>query len=257
MQVVKLSDVKKTNSLLRAQLVRLIEVVDTPRFESEFFKVVRSTLDCDHLTAFAGCGNTVPRVIVAAGACPVSFTRSIVSNRVARYWRLDPMARTVPLVREGECVALRMAPDTDIGDAVYRRECFTQHQIVERLTLMQRRDNDVYRINFLAGPHARFAEPTVEQIFESSDLLMSLVMKNDIASEMKVPPTFADRLRVVAPTIPPREAEVCTAIMLGMTSEAIAAKLGISVNTVLTYRKRAYNRLNISCQNELMRLVLA
>ena len=56
--------------------------------------------------------------------------------------------------------------------------------------------------------------------------------------------------------MPEREAEVCTAIMLGMTSEAIAIKLGISVNTILTYRKRAYGRLNISCQNELMRLIL-
>jgi DNA-binding CsgD family transcriptional regulator len=45
--------------------------------------------------------------------------------------------------------------------------------------------------------------------------------------------------------------------MLGMTSEAIGLKLGISVNTVLTYRKRAYGRLNISCQNELMRLILS
>lgn len=257
MQVLKLSDVKKTNNPLRAQLVRLIEVVDTPRFETEFFRVAHSTLDCDHLTALAGCGNAAPRVIVAAGLCKTSFTRPIVSKRIARYWHLDPANRAERLCREGECLALRMVPDTDIEDDVYRRECYSQLEIVERLTLMQRRDNDIYRISFLVGPRSRFADPTVEQIFESSDLLMSLVMKNDQASEAKVPPTFADRLRVVAPTIPPREAEVCTAIMLGLTSEAIAAKLGISVNTVLTYRKRAYNRLNISCQNELMRLVLA
>ena len=37
----------------------------------------------------------------------------------------------------------------------------------------------------------------------------------------------------------------------------IGLKLGISVNTVLTYRKRAYGRLHISCQNELMRLILS
>jgi DNA-binding CsgD family transcriptional regulator len=44
--------------------------------------------------------------------------------------------------------------------------------------------------------------------------------------------------------------------MSGMTPEAIALHLGISVNTVLTYRKRAYGRLKISCQNELLRLIL-
>ncbi len=57
--------------------------------------------------------------------------------------------------------------------------------------------------------------------------------------------------------MPLRETEVCAAIVQGMTSEAIALKLGISVNTVLTYRKRAYMRLGISCQNELLRFILS
>jgi DNA-binding CsgD family transcriptional regulator len=42
----------------------------------------------------------------------------------------------------------------------------------------------------------------------------------------------------------------------GLTSERIALKLGVSLNTVLTYRKRAYFRLRISSQNDLLRLML-
>jgi len=106
----------------------------------------------------------------------------------------------------------------------------------------------------------RFAECDVVRMANSGDLLMSLLIKNDAANAVKseawTNEALMARLRMVAPGIPTREAEVCTSIMLGMTSEAIALKLGISVNTVLTYRKRAYNRLNISCQNELMRLIL-
>ncbi|MES2529897.1 MAG: LuxR C-terminal-related transcriptional regulator [Pseudomonadota bacterium] len=44
--------------------------------------------------------------------------------------------------------------------------------------------------------------------------------------------------------------------MLGVTSEGIGIDLGISRNTVLTYRKRAYARLNISSQNQLFRLIM-
>lgn len=257
MQILKLSDVKKTNCPLQAQLVRLIEVVDTPRFESEFFKIMREMFHCEHVTAFANDSDTPPRIILAAGVGNASITRPLAHKYIANYWHLDPVNRRPPLWQEGESFALRMSPEIDIDNSLYRRDCYTQPKIVERVTLMQRRNTDIYRLSFFAGPRGRFAEPVVDQIFESSDLLMSLVIKNDQASEGKIPPTFADRLRVVAPTIPQREAEVCTAIMLGLTSEAIAAKLGISINTVLTYRKRAYNRLNISCQNELMRLVLA
>ena len=62
--------------------------------------------------------------------------------------------------------------------------------------------------------------------------------------------------RSAAAILSEREASVCTGIILGMTSEGIALDLGISVNTVRTYRKRAYARLMISSQNELMKLIL-
>lgn len=255
MQVLRLSDVRKSNDPLRAQLARLIAVVGTPRFESELFDVAHAALQCEHLTAFAQ-GTDGPRVVLASNTGSINVARPIAHKYIAQYWDLDPANRTLPLCDSGDSVALRIAPEDDIKDDFYRRDCYTEPQIVERVTLMQRHGDKVYRLNFYAGARGRFSASVVDQVMESGDLLMSLVMKNDAASEAMLPESFANRLRLVSPNMPQREAEVCTAIMLGMTSEAIALKLGISVNTVLTYRKRAYNRLNISCQNELMRLIL-
>jgi len=255
MQVLRLSDVRKSNDPLRAQLARLIAVVGTPRFEAEMFEVAHGALQCEHLTAFAQ-GADGPRVVLAANTGAANVARPIAHKYIAHYWDLDPANRSLALCDAGEGVALRIAPEVDINDDFYRRDCYTEPQICERVTLMQRRGDNVYRLNFYAGPRGRFSAQVVDQLMESGDLLISLVMKNDTASEAMLPQTFTNRLRLVSPNMPQREAEVCTAIMLGMTSEAIALKLGISVNTVLTYRKRAYNRLNISCQNELMRLIL-
>ena len=53
-----------------------------------------------------------------------------------------------------------------------------------------------------------------------------------------------------------REQEVCRRILLGFSSEAISHELGISLHSTLTYRKRAYDRLGISSQNELFAIVL-
>ena len=39
-----------------------------------------------------------------------------------------------------------------------------------------------------------------------------------------------------------RERAVCARTMVGMTAEAIALELGISISSVLTYRRRAYER---------------
>ncbi len=53
-----------------------------------------------------------------------------------------------------------------------------------------------------------------------------------------------------------REKEVCRRIIMGLSSEAISADLGISVHSTLTYRKRAYDKLGICSQNELFAIVL-
>jgi DNA-binding CsgD family transcriptional regulator len=45
-------------------------------------------------------------------------------------------------------------------------------------------------------------------------------------------------------------------ILQGLSSEAIAGRLAISLNSVLTYRRRAYQRLGITSQNELFSLVM-
>jgi DNA-binding CsgD family transcriptional regulator len=65
---------------------------------------------------------------------------------------------------------------------------------------------------------------------------------------------FATRAPLSALT--PREQEVCRHILLGFSSEAISQALGISLHSTLTYRKRAYERLGISSQNELFAIVL-
>jgi DNA-binding CsgD family transcriptional regulator len=53
-----------------------------------------------------------------------------------------------------------------------------------------------------------------------------------------------------------RERDMCRGILKGSSSKEIASDLGISVNSVLTYRKRLYQRLSISSQHELFARVL-
>jgi len=47
-----------------------------------------------------------------------------------------------------------------------------------------------------------------------------------------------------------RERAVCARTMVGMTAEAIALDLGISAASVLTYRRRAYERYRITHSNQ-------
>jgi DNA-binding CsgD family transcriptional regulator len=49
-----------------------------------------------------------------------------------------------------------------------------------------------------------------------------------------------------------REAEVCARILYGMSAAGIALDLGVGIESVTTYRKRAYHRLGIATQRELL-----
>lgn len=50
----------------------------------------------------------------------------------------------------------------------------------------------------------------------------------------------------------PREAQVCARILYGQTTTGIALELGIGNESVMTYRKRAYRRLQIASHRELL-----
>jgi DNA-binding CsgD family transcriptional regulator len=52
--------------------------------------------------------------------------------------------------------------------------------------------------------------------------------------------------------MPRRELEVCSRILFGLTSPAIALDLHLCDTTIKTYRKRAYHRLSIGSERELL-----
>src|SRR5690606_32985228 len=57
---------------------------------------------------------------------------------------------------------------------------------------------------------------------------------------------------VTMTSFPKREVEVCARILHGMSSIGIALDLGVGEETVRTYRKRSYQRLQIASERELL-----
>ena len=52
--------------------------------------------------------------------------------------------------------------------------------------------------------------------------------------------------------LPRRQVEVCARILLGFSRELISSDLGIGMETVHTHRKRAYQRLRVTSEQELV-----
>lgn len=247
---------------LRRLAPQLIEVSGTAEFEPMLFQAAREAACCEHLTAFAFSGASRPRVLLTANTGIQPVARWTAEKYISKYWMLDPINR-LDRQRSGSSpnVAVRVHSD-DIGDNDYKEECYTAVGLQERISLVQLRNGETFRINFYkSSTLGRFAPEEVDRIFEASDLIMSLLAKHDATAMaprgMGAAAVFQRRLELLGKALPKREIEVCSRIATGMSSEGIGLDLGISLNTVLTHRKRAYARLRISSQNELLRLLLS
>ena len=234
----------------------LIETLGRPGFSATLFELARKAVMTDHVTAFRSGGDERPRMILAENTGPGCVARDTADRYVDRYWRMDPVLAASP----GESVrlfAIELAA-SDIEPTDYRTDCYTAVRLASRLSVCERRAGETMRLSFYRAQP--FAEGEAEAVLEGAALLLPMLWRQ-AAEGIPIHRSadrslFAHRLARRAPALSTREREICALIATGVGSEGIALELGISRNTVLTYRKRAYARLRISSQNELLRLVL-
>lgn len=255
-------EVRFTNSdVLPAQkfdryLADLISALGTLRFESSFMTLARELCNCEHLTIFSRSNTSPPQVLLAANNGPSQIAHDVAKKYIAHYWQLDPVLR---VANTNDTTMLVELQNLEIDDSDYRHDCYMSVGLDRRLSLLHRFPNETVQLNAYSRRGTNRPTQGMLEIASNFEALFALVLKHrglatpDSASFAD---TFRRRLRAICPALPDREMEVCVAIAKGLSSEAMAIEWGISVNTVLTYRKRAYTRLNITSHNELMRLVV-
>jgi LuxR family transcriptional regulator, activator of tox operons len=270
MNVLSLDRRAGTSSPLLWSVDRLIGTLGTETFGDELFSAAREALACEHLTAFETIGSSQPRLILAMEVSGQKTVSRITDRYLQDCWQMDPIndidRRGYDI--ENGIISLRSADETRKCD--YRRQCFTTsdwlvvgQKLSERISIARRDRNRTIRVSFhRAKDRGQTADEAMNVIASAANILLPLVMRHasDIASRVQQPTgydSFLETLRDRFPSMPQREREVCSGIAAGMTSEAIGLTCGVSINTVLTYRKRAYTRLGISSQNELLRLLLS
>ncbi|NIB40789.1 helix-turn-helix transcriptional regulator [Pseudomaricurvus alkylphenolicus] len=148
----------------------------------------------------------------------------------------------------------------------YRRVFFEEADLQEKLLVFCPVGESVYYLN-LYRRNGRAAFSDQEQVVTErySQLAATLLDKQfqwlppQLASasqagrlSQQLEPFFATHPAGLSA----REASTCAHIVAGHSNESIALNLDVSVNTVRTFRRRAYAKLNIATQNELFALCL-
>ncbi|MFM0662918.1 helix-turn-helix transcriptional regulator [Paraburkholderia sediminicola] len=251
------SSSRPVTTIIDGAVAQLIEEVGDEHFSSRLFQAAFDAIGCVHLSAFAFDPQNRPSLIFAENAGPIALAREIGRLYVEQYWRMDPLRDVcfTELMAIGPHLAQIGTDDIRYPD--YRHDCYTVANLNARLSICEARTCGTIRLNFYR--EADFLPAEKSAVADAVGMLMPLLWRHGrdhFAAPRRPGPDFEARLTHLAPNLPRREREVCALIVTGVTSEGIALTLGVSLNTVLTYRKRAYSRLRISSQNELLRLLI-
>ncbi|MBR1121737.1 helix-turn-helix transcriptional regulator [Bradyrhizobium lablabi] len=144
----------------------------------------------------------------------------------------------------------------------YRKIFFDDSDIVDKFATAIWVDDTCFYVNFYRiTAQGRFTPEQIRRLSAVAPAVSAAVARH-FQLDATADGDPMGRLKTLFATGQPlalltgREKEVCLRILSGLSSEAIAAELGISLHSALTYRKRAYERLGISSQNELFGIVL-
>jgi DNA-binding CsgD family transcriptional regulator len=239
----------------------LVDTVGTAQFDQAMLGIVNDEIGCSHLTAFSHIPGEEPRMLLAIDRDEPAIAGRIADRYLTDYWEIDPIhaiLRAEPRVGNGAIVRMRC---DEIDDPDYRRICYGNVRLVERVSFVNAWGKGLVRLNFYCRHRSgHFAEHHLSALTANARLLTHILLKHDQMRPSRIEETQIDRTRRRLTGLPaglsPRETSVCAEIVQGRSSGAIALKMGISVNTVLTHRKRAYAKLNISSQNELTKMVM-
>jgi DNA-binding CsgD family transcriptional regulator len=237
----------------------VIAAIGNDRFGPQMMSFLHRLCGADHCAMFVITENALSEVTTASLDGSDAAHRAVSRYIGQEYWRRDP---TLSQARRH---------DRTLGPAVIRVDISCQmppelrraiySQVRERLLICGDAAGPAMALSIIRSRNrGRFADAEVACVAAVADTLLALLAKH--AERFSPVPSIAvalaslddiERTIVAAPeALPRREIEVCARIVYGQTTAGIALTLGIGEESVMTYRKRAYQRLNISSQRELL-----
>ena len=238
----------------------LIEAIGGPAFESRLAALVESVCGADQLYLFH-VDNHEPRVRSALSADGSDMAAHVAKAYAAGQWlRFDTMMREACT----EASPLPRLYQTDIKHSSSDHLRSTLHDrmhLRDRIMVCGRAADDVIGISMLRsvgrGP---FGGDQKRQVEWFAQLAFPLVAKHwsAVNRDRKLSRALTDlaeieRCIALAPeALPPREATVCARYLYGQCTEGISVDLDIGRETVITYRKRLYDRLGLGSHRELL-----
>lgn len=247
-----------------SQIADVIRVVGTSDFGRSLISMLGDVCNAEHCTVFKITEKSPSEVFAVSRDGSDTAHRQSSLYLAGSFWRYDlPMARAMESAGLNRTTfdrsEIRSIPNRQFRDLIYGNT-----HIRDRILLCGRSAENLFGISVLrTEASANNYEENENDLFKLRELcgvLISLLSKHislidnmgRLSRALTSMAEVEETLNRSTFRLPKRETEVCVRILYGMSTLGIALDLNISEETVVTYRKRAYQRLGIATQRELL-----
>ncbi|MGF6600239.1 DNA-binding CsgD family transcriptional regulator [Paraburkholderia sp. GAS448] len=246
-------------------LVASIGHTDVNALAAEILKTLGAVASISQCTVFAYEFGNRPRTVSVADHRGGRFLRDVADTYARLFYTLDGNQKIVSESRpaaHGSALVLHQQTSEDIHHEGYRLACYSQPNVSDRLSLLvQPADGIWLSINLYRDSGAGSFQPAEIGLIEALAPLISHAARHHYAlsgrNQPGIPQMMLATLRGLCPALSKRELDVLRGVLEGCTAAEIADTMGIRPSSVVTYQKRAYQRLGISSQRQLFALCLS
>jgi DNA-binding CsgD family transcriptional regulator len=246
-------------------LVAAIGQADTASLAAEVLNTLGEPARISQCTIFAYEFGNRPRTVSVADRRGGRFLRDVADVYTRLYYVLDGNQGIIDptrTARRGAPMVIHQQTSADIVHEGYRNACYGDPNVSDRLSLLLQPAEQIWlSVNLYRDRmHAEF-QPRDIALVEALAPLIGHAARHHYAlhgqSQLGIPQLMLARLRSICPGLAKRELDVVRGVLEGCTAVEIAEALGIKPASVVTYQKRAYQRLGVSNQRQLFALCLS
>ena len=244
-------------------IAAMIAAIGEDWFEGRILAALHNAVLAEHCSTFLADPAEGVRCLGAASLDGSTAALCAAEHYVAGYWQEDPVLRQLRGTSFEARVGIGRITADEIRNPAYRRDCYEASHVIDRIALY--RDIGGRRLILSIYRGARtgfFARDDLQALGLAADALTAGFARHHrfrlpapepgTAAAASIDPARISRLlETLCPHLSAREREVCLLSVLGRTSADIADVLGIRTSSVVTYRKRAYAKLEVSSPVEL------
>jgi DNA-binding CsgD family transcriptional regulator len=238
----------------------LIAAIGTDDYPQVCLDLLAEQFDVDHWALFCFSKNAV-RCVSSASRVHAEAAQGNVQRFVDRCHRVDPLLIALRQ-RHPEPAYIAEMQAADIRDRQYR-QCFELTRVKERISYLVRRGEDLYQMSLYRGSRqVGLSATAIDSFAPLASVIITSASKHeklmwaDSRANGRLDVQSVEHLLQRAPlNLSRRESEVCARAAAGSTILDTATDLHIKNTSVITYRQRAYEKLKISRQCELIALI--